>query len=80
MYITNRMPSSASLLLLLLKLETGGEPLGELQVTARIRLGPQLTYDLAPDLDVSHSRLDQLQAGFSEGTPQLGPPVLKPDL
>lgn len=73
--------TSASLLLVLhLKLETRGEPMGELQVTSPILLCLQLTYDLMSDPVVSHGRLNQPQTGFSEGTPQLGTPVLKPDL
>lgn len=50
--------------------------LGELEVTVCILTGVQLT----EHPKVSHSRLDQLQPRFSEGTPQLGSAVLEPDL
>lgn len=79
--VRNRSSPSASLLLLLhLQLETRGEPLGELHAASRISPGLRLTRDLASDPEVGHGRLNQLEAGLSEGAPQLGPPVLKPDL
>lgn len=72
--------SSASHLLLHLILETRGELLGQLQVTAHISLGLQLICDLVSDPEVSHGCLDQPQTGLSERASQLGPSVLKPDL
>lgn len=57
------------------------EPFSELQVTTTcIPLGIQTTYDITSHFQVNHSCLNQLQTGFSEGTPHLSPPVLKPNL
>lgn len=39
-----------------------------------------LVTDLLSLLNVGHSRLDQLETAFSEGSPQLGSAVLEPDL
>lgn len=73
--IRNRTSSSSLLLFLNLKLK-----MGELEVTSHVPVGLQLTYDLVFNPEVGYSRLDQSQSGFSEGTPQFGPSVLKPDL
>lgn len=51
-----------------------------LLATVHVCLSRQLTSDLLSLLNVGHSRLDQLETAFSEGSPQLGSAVLEPDL
>lgn len=50
------------------------------QVTVHICLSRLLTSDCLSHLNVGHRCLDQLEATFSERSPELGPAVLEPDL